>query len=118
MIKLVLEKYTYHLFKTCKKLDDFVKKGMYQSKIKRKPKPLLDDIQNIPLLQELAYITHQEQIKTYLIQQEQRLEKERKAARESGQFYMCSLFVLLRDTIVCENVCVLCKSCVQRIETP
>ncbi|XP_050501008.1 uncharacterized protein LOC126880956 isoform X2 [Diabrotica virgifera virgifera] len=74
--------------------------------------------QNILLLQNLAYLTHKEEIEQYIKEAKGKEEAERKNAKENGLMNECKCCydneVMPKDSFNCPNGCVFCKSCIKK----
>ncbi|CAG9827379.1 unnamed protein product [Diabrotica balteata] len=74
--------------------------------------------QNILLLQNLAYLTHKEEIEQYIKEAKEKEEAERKNAKENSLFNECKCCydneVMPKDSFSCPNGCVFCKSCIKK----
>lgn len=86
-------------------------------KSKRKVLPL-PSCDNIPLLQELAYIKHKKEILNYIKKKEEAERQERILAKENGQLKTCQCCfddeVMPRDIVCCDKQHEFCKTCVKK----
>ncbi|XP_025831279.1 uncharacterized protein LOC108735577 isoform X2 [Agrilus planipennis] len=102
-----------NLIKICQLLD----KAM-PMKSKRKPVPLPKLLENIPLLQEIAFIHHEEEIHSFIKVQKAKEEQEREIAKQAGLLQTCQCCfddeVMPKDIAHCNSGCVFCKSCVSK----
>ncbi|CAH0559360.1 unnamed protein product [Brassicogethes aeneus] len=87
------------------------------NKTRRKPVKLSVDRKNIPLLQELAYINHREEIVEYLEKKKLEEEQERADATLKGLMRSCSCCyderVMPKDSFECSAGCNFCRECVK-----
>ncbi|KAJ8979957.1 hypothetical protein NQ317_001542, partial [Molorchus minor] len=87
-------------------------------KSRRKPVPLPDNMQNIPMLQELAYLSHKEEIENYLSEKAKKEKEERLLSKEAGLLETCGCCyddeVMPKDTFSCPNECKFCKDCIKK----
>lgn len=106
-------------------------------KCKRKHTPLPENLENIPLLQEvkawtcqqifhllllvifqLAYLSHKEEIKTHLLQKQKWEKQERLDAKKNSLMETCNCCydeeVMPKDTYNCPNGCKFCKECIKK----
>ncbi|XP_060533623.1 uncharacterized protein LOC132706356 [Cylas formicarius] len=91
----------------------------YVNKCERRPTPIpVTQIQNIPLLQELAYFTHKDEIVAFLENKKIRDELERQNAKELGLFETCACCyneqVMPKDVLECSSGCRFCRECVRK----
>ncbi|GLV35265.1 lethal (2) k09913 [Carabus blaptoides fortunei] len=101
------------VLKAAQMLDCFKK----QMRAKRKLYPLTS-CQNIPLLQEIAYVKHRSEIMNYIKQQEEMKIEARRTAKEAGLMKTCGCCfddeVMVEDIACCEAGHIFCKDCVRK----
>ncbi|KAG5876148.1 hypothetical protein JTB14_021080 [Gonioctena quinquepunctata] len=85
---------------------------------RRKRQTLTDVPQNINVLQELAYITHKEEIETLLREKKEKEEQDRQNAKENGLMISCQCCydeeVMVKDSFSCPKDCRFCRDCIQK----
>lgn len=87
-------------------------------KTRRKNITLPNVIQNIPMLQEIAYYEHKQEIENYL--EQKRLEREhlKREAKENGTLQTCNCCfdeeVMPTDVLTCELGCKFCRDCIKK----
>ncbi|XP_066260335.1 uncharacterized protein [Euwallacea similis] len=76
------------------------------------------ETQNIPLLQELAYFEHKNEILKFLQVKKQKDAEERKYAKELGLLQSCGCCfdeeVMPTDILTCQGGCRFCRDCIKR----
>lgn len=99
-------------------LEKYQKVPRYHLKVKRKPVPYDASIQDIPLLQEIAYIDHRDEILAYQEVKKKEQKKERLGAIKNKLVKTCSCCydeeVLPRNIVTCVRGCLFCSDCVQK----
>ncbi|CAH0547652.1 unnamed protein product [Brassicogethes aeneus] len=87
-------------------------------KSRRKHVELPDNLQNIPLLQELAYLNHRVEIAEYLKKKKLQEEQERADAKAGGLMRTCNCCydeeVMPKDSFECAKGCNFCRDCVKK----
>lgn len=67
---------------------------------------------------QLAYLTHREEIKKYMLEKEKREEQERVEAKKNGLMETCQCCydeeVMPKDTFNCPNGCKFCRECIKK----
>ncbi|XP_044269764.1 E3 ubiquitin-protein ligase RNF216-like isoform X1 [Tribolium madens] len=105
-----------NLAKTFNQLEEMQNSETETMKSVRKPTRMDTNITNIPLLQEIAYLSHRHEITHYLTELKKRENLEREEARNRGLMQTCNCCfdeeVLPRDIHTCGNNCKFCKSCI------
>ncbi|XP_044269250.1 uncharacterized protein LOC123014283 [Tribolium madens] len=105
-----------NLSKTFNQLEKMQKFGIEVMKSVRRAAPLPNNITNIPLLQEIAYLGHRREITDYVNEIKQRENLEREEVKSLGLMQTCNCCydeeVLPREIYTCENNCEFCKSCI------
>uniref|UniRef100_A0A1Y1LPB4 RING-type domain-containing protein n=1 Tax=Photinus pyralis TaxID=7054 RepID=A0A1Y1LPB4_PHOPY len=101
---------------TCKELESYPSFKRLKSK---RPKVVMPSvIQNIPLLQEIAFYDHQEEITEFLNKRKIEEEMERKQAKAAGLLQTCACCyddeIMFKDITSCEAGCIFCKDCVRK----
>ncbi|KAK5647902.1 hypothetical protein RI129_002794 [Pyrocoelia pectoralis] len=101
---------------TCNELESFPSNKKMKGK---RAKALMPNcIQNIPLLQEIAFYDNQNDIELFLNQRKLEEEMERERAKVAGLLQTCSCCfddeVMIKDVRSCESGCVFCKDCVRK----
>ncbi|RZC39657.1 E3 ubiquitin-protein ligase RNF216-like, partial [Asbolus verrucosus] len=116
VVESTFKKNSCKLYKTFKELQTRLKRSFMLKKRARKPIEMPNTIQNIPLLQEIAYCAHEKEINEYLDEIKNKEEAERREAVSQGLMKTCGCCydeaVLPRDIFSCENGCSFCKSCI------
>ncbi|KAI4471115.1 ubiquitin conjugating enzyme 7 interacting protein-related [Holotrichia oblita] len=117
-IHTIMDKHKDRLIATVKELDQLVASKSGLMKTKRKPLPLDNStLQNIPLLQEIAYLDHRSEIKRYLEEKETKEKEEREQAKQNGWLRTCNCCyndeVMPKNIVSCENGCDFCNECVK-----
>ncbi|XP_018564406.1 uncharacterized protein LOC108905853 isoform X2 [Anoplophora glabripennis] len=116
-IQQVLTQYNFKVLVCDKVLTSYVKKNI-TIRTRRRHVPLPENLENIPLLQELAYLTHKEDIMEYLLEKQKKDEQERREAKENNMMETCNCCyddeVMPKDTFSCPNGCRFCKECIKR----
>ncbi|KAB0794949.1 hypothetical protein PPYR_11788 [Photinus pyralis] len=104
------------LLATCKELENYPPSKRMASKRGKVAMPSI--IQNIPLLQEIAFYDHQEEITQFLSQRKLQEEMERKQAKAAGLLQTCACCyddeIMPNDIASCEAGCMFCKYCVRK----
>ncbi|KAJ3660388.1 hypothetical protein Zmor_004838 [Zophobas morio] len=115
-IQTVFSKNHCNVAKTIKDLEKAMTQSQYVMKSVRRSIEMPNSVENIPLLQELAYYTHKAEIDNYLKQQSQKEIAEREEAKAKGVLKTCNCCydeeVVPKDIHRCENGCEFCKSCI------
>ncbi|CAH1372306.1 unnamed protein product, partial [Tenebrio molitor] len=116
VIQSVFTKNSSQFSKTVEELKSLVAQKKFLMKSYRRPIPMPKNIHHIPLLQEIAYYSHEQAINKYLLEMKQKEETEREEAKNKGLLKTCSCCyddeVLPKDIYCCENKCEFCKSCI------
>lgn len=113
-ISVEFRRTNYNVMQTWKLL----KKMPDQMKSRRKPLALPSPPENIPLLQELAYLEHYEEIQDKIKLKEIERLQEIQAAKDGSLMKNCNCCyddeVLPKDIVKCDYGCEFCKSCVEK----
>ncbi|XP_049819723.1 uncharacterized protein LOC109604629 isoform X6 [Aethina tumida] len=102
-------------YEVYKALTTMMKNG-HTLKSRRRTCRLPDDFQNIPLLQELAFLQHKDEIKKYIQEMKAKEQEERRNAKEAGLMRTCNCCydeeVMPKDYYECPKGCGFCRECV------
>ncbi|XP_001812033.3 uncharacterized protein LOC100142249 isoform X1 [Tribolium castaneum] len=105
-----------NLLKTFNQLEQMQKFGIDVMRSVRKAVPMPNNITNIPLLQEIAYLAHKREITEYVNEIKKRETVEREEVKSLGLMQTCNCCydeeVLPREIYTCQNNCEFCKSCI------
>ncbi|KAF2904452.1 hypothetical protein ILUMI_01733, partial [Ignelater luminosus] len=115
IIRRIVKKHKHNCLAAYKELQKVNPKTYRKSK--RGTRTMPEVIQNIPLLQEIAFIEHRDEIEEYLKLRKVQEAEEKLEAKEAGLLQTCSCCyddeVMPTDIYECENGCVFCKDCVR-----
>ncbi|KAJ8949309.1 hypothetical protein NQ318_006734 [Aromia moschata] len=116
-IQNILSQNNYKILASNKAFKELVKKGILM-KSRRKITPLPEHIQNIPILQELAYLTHKKEIKAYIQEKKKKEKQERLETKKLGLMQTCQCCfdeeIMPNDTFSCPNGCSFCRDCIKQ----
>ncbi|KAF5272774.1 hypothetical protein FQA39_LY07801 [Lamprigera yunnana] len=116
LIREYLKEHNIKFLDTCEKLSS-VSRSLYM-KSKRAICPMPETITNIPLLQEIVFYEHQDEIEQYLKEKRLKDEEERAHAKACGIMQTCLCCyddeVMPRDIYTCQEGCIFCKDCIKK----
>ncbi|CAH1170092.1 unnamed protein product [Phaedon cochleariae] len=115
-IRSALAQESYRIVPSDKILMDLMKANKTLKNRRKHCNDLIDIPQNIAVLQELAYLTHQKEIESYIKEKIEKEERDRKYAKENGLMNTCRCCfddeVMPKDTFCCPNECMFCRDCI------
>ncbi|KAJ8924800.1 hypothetical protein NQ315_000954 [Exocentrus adspersus] len=117
VIRQVLTEQHYKVLESDKVFMDLVARNCVM-KGRRRPSHLPENVQNIPVLQELAYLVHKDKIKNYLLEKQKQEEQDRLFAKQNNLMETCTCCfddeVMPKDTFMCPNGCKFCRDCIKK----